>query len=69
MTEFGSLPVYNMRHVHPVRQSGPIPAYYGAYNMEDVRKCMGYLKAGFEPTQESTDVDELMRRVSIRIYL
>jgi hypothetical protein len=58
-----------MRQVHPVRQSGPIPAYYGAFNMEDVRKTMGGLKAGFEATQESVDVDELMRRVCVNINL
>ena len=69
MSEFQNIPVYNMRQVHPVRQSGPIPAYYGDYNMEDVRKTSGMLKAGFEPTQESTDVEELMRRVMITIII
>ena len=64
MSEFGDIPVYNMRQVHPIRQSGIIPAYYGDYNMEDVRKTIGMLNAPFEPTQESTDVEELMRRVN-----
>jgi len=31
-------PVYNMRHIHPVRQSGPIPPYNGPYTMEDIKK-------------------------------
>ena len=34
-------PLYNMRHIHPVRQSGPIPPYDGPYTMEDVRKIYG----------------------------
>lgn len=28
-----SPPVRNMRHVNPIRQSGPIPSYYGTYTM------------------------------------
>lgn len=63
MKEFDNIPVYNMRSVHPVRQSGPIPAYYGDYTMEDVRTHIQNLKAGFEGVPESTDVEELMRRV------
>ena len=35
-------PVYNMRHIHPVRQSGPIPAYDGPWTMEDVKKIYVY---------------------------
>jgi hypothetical protein len=27
------LPVRNMRHVNPVRQSGPLPSYSGTYTM------------------------------------
>ena len=26
-------PVRNMRHINPVRQSGPLPAYSGSYTM------------------------------------
>lgn len=52
-----------MRHVHPIRQSGPIPPYYGDYTMEDARKASYYLRAGFEATPQSTDIEELMRRV------
>jgi len=58
-----------MRHVHPIRQSGPIPAYHGDYTMEDVRKHMWYIRAPFDAYHESTDVEELMRRVNIFIWL
>ena len=61
--EVPDLPVYNMRHVHPIRQSGPIPPYYGDWNMEDVKKANHGLFAGDEPYPAHTDVDELMRRV------
>lgn len=54
-----------MRHVHPIRQSGPIPAYHGDYTMEDVRKHMWYIRAPYDSYHESTDVEELMRRVNI----
>jgi hypothetical protein len=63
MKEFDALPLYNMRHVHPIRQSGPIPPYYGDYTMEDVRKAGYELRAPYEAMPESTDIDELMRRV------
>jgi len=56
-------PIYNMRHIHPVRQSGPIPAYDGAYTMEDIKKLYGNMRAPWDYTAQSTDVDELMRRV------
>lgn len=61
--EFNNKPVYNMRHVHPIRQSGPIPPFYGPYTMEDIRKVGWALRAGYEGVQESTDCEELMRRV------
>lgn len=34
-------PIYNMRHIHPVRESGPIPAYDGPWTMEDIKKLYG----------------------------
>jgi len=43
-------PVYNMRHLHPIRQSGPIPAYDGPYNMEDIRKMYGQMRAPWDLT-------------------
>ena len=65
MMEVGEMPVYNMRHLHPIRQSGPIPPYHGDWNMEDVRKVNAELYMPHEGIPESTDVEELMRRVLI----
>jgi len=61
--EYGNIPTYSMRHVHPIRQSGPIPPFAGPYNMEDVRKVGWGLRAPAEPINESTSCEELMRRV------
>jgi hypothetical protein len=61
--EFGAMPMYSMRHVHPIRQSGPIPPFAGPYTMEDVRKTAWHLRVGSEPVSESTSCEELMRRV------
>lgn len=55
-------PLYNMRHVHPVRQSGPIPPYDGPFTMEDVKKLIGHMRCPWDHTAQSTDVEELMRR-------
>ena len=52
-----------MRHIHPVRQSGPIPAYDGTWTMEDIKKLYGNMRAPWDATAQSTDVEELMRRV------
>ena len=43
-------PLYNMRHIHPTRQSGPIPPYDGPYTMEDVRKMYGQMKCPWDHT-------------------
>ena len=43
-----SPPIYNMRHIHPVRQSGPIPAYDGTWTMEDIKKLYGIRKVDHE---------------------
>ena len=56
-------PIYNMRHVHPVRQSGPIPPYDGPWTIEDIKKLYGYMRAPFDHTAQSTDIEEIMRRV------
>ena len=58
-----SPPIYNMRHIHPVRQSGPIPAYDGTWTMEDIKKLYGQMRAPWDHTAQSTDIEELMRRV------
>ena len=56
-------PIYNMRHIHPVRQSGPIPPYDGPWTMEDIKKLYGNMRAPWDHTAQSTDIEELMRRV------
>lgn len=56
-------PIYNMRHIHPVRQSGPIPPYDGPWTMEDVRKVAQNMRAPYDHYCQHTDVDEMMRRV------
>lgn len=56
-------PIYNMRHVHPVRQSGPLPAYDGPYTMEDIKKMYSQMKAPWDGCAQSTDIEEMMRRV------
>ena len=55
--------MYNMRHIHPVRQSGPIPPYDGPYTMEDIKKVYLNQRCPWDHTSQSTDIDELMRRV------
>ena len=52
-----------MRHIHPVRQSGPIPPYDGPWTMEDIKKLYGYMRAPWDHTAQSSDIDEMMRRV------
>jgi len=39
-------PVRNVRHINPIRESGPLPAYDGPYTMEDIRKVMGNITIG-----------------------
>ena len=56
-------PVRNMRHVNPVRQSGPIPAYSGTYTMEDIKKVYDQTNLGYDLHYCQMDVDEVMRRV------
>jgi len=55
-------PVHNLRHINPVRQSGPLPPYDGPHCMEDVRKVADYLHFPDQPCLQSLDVEELMRR-------
>jgi hypothetical protein len=43
-------PIYNMRHLHPVRQSGPIPPYDGPWTMEDVKKVYSDLRRQWDHT-------------------
>lgn len=61
--EFGDTPKYSMRHVHPIRQSGPIPPFAGAYTMEDVRIANSNQRVPFDRLSEYMSAEELMRRV------
>eukprot|EP00919_Chromeraceae_sp_WS-2016_P069383 GHVR01164459.1.p1 GENE.GHVR01164459.1~~GHVR01164459.1.p1 ORF type:complete len:124 (-),score=10.44 GHVR01164459.1:772-1143(-) len=56
-------PVRNMRHINPVRQSGPIPAYSGTYTMEDIKKINDQTTLAKDFHYCQMDVDEVMRRV------
>ena len=56
-------PVRNMRHVNPVRQSGPLPSYYGTYTMEDIKQIFDQTTMGKDIHYCQMDVDEVMRRV------
>jgi hypothetical protein len=56
-------PVRNMRHVNPIRQSGPLPSYYGTYTMEDIRQLAETFTMGRDIHYCQMDVDEVMRRV------
>lgn len=56
-------PVRNMRHVNPVRQSGPIPSYSGSYTMEDIKRIFDNTTFGLDYHYCQMDVDEIMRRV------
>lgn len=58
-----SPPVRNMRHVNPIRQSGPLPSYYGTYTIEDIKKMTDQFTFGKDVNYCQMDVDEVMRRV------
>ncbi len=52
-----------MRHINPVRQSGPLPPYDGTYTMEDIRKIPINASFGGENDGLHQDPEEIMRRV------
>ncbi len=56
-------PVRNMRHINPVRQSGPLPAYSGTYTIEDIKKIFEQTSFPRDYHYCQMDVDEVMRRV------
>ena len=58
-----STPMRNMRHVNPIRQSGPLPPYDGPFTMEDVRNVYFNSHVGKDFNYCSTDPEEIMRRV------
>ncbi|CAG9333569.1 unnamed protein product [Blepharisma stoltei] len=56
--------VHNVRHINPLRQSGPIPAFDGPFSMEDIlqNSYQEYFKIN-DICYPSTDAEEIMRRV------
>ena len=56
-------PARNMRHISPVRQSGPLPLYDGTHCLEDMRKIFFSSTYPLDNHPCSVDVDEIMRRV------
>ena len=58
-----SSPIRNVRHVNPIRQSGPLPAYDGTYTMEDIKKVFFNSSVGRDFNYCSHDPEEIMRRV------
>jgi hypothetical protein len=62
--ESGGQLVHNLRHVNPVRQSGPVLPYDGPFTMEDMLKnsYQEYIKIN-DICYASTDAEEIMRRV------
>lgn len=57
------LPIRNVRHVNPIRQSGPLPPYDGPVTMDDVRKVFFNSTIGIDYHPCQVLPDELMRRV------
>ena len=58
-----SNPVRNVRHVNPIRQSGPLPPYDGPFTMEDIRKTFFNSSIGRDFHYCYTEPEEIMRRV------
>eukprot|EP00331_Platyophrya_macrostoma_P034099 CAMPEP_0176446028 /NCGR_PEP_ID=MMETSP0127-20121128/24073_1 /TAXON_ID=938130 /ORGANISM="Platyophrya macrostoma, Strain WH" /LENGTH=76 /DNA_ID=CAMNT_0017831967 /DNA_START=206 /DNA_END=433 /DNA_ORIENTATION=- len=52
-----------MRHVNPVRESGPLPPHDGPYTMEDIRKVMWNTSVGRDGCYAYHEPEEIMRRV------
>ena len=46
-----------MRHVNPVRQSGPLPSYSGTYTIEDIKKLTDQFTMGKDVHYCQMDVD------------
>jgi len=56
-------PHRNLRHVNPIRESGPLPAYDGTYTMEDIRNIYINTSIGRDFHHCSHEPEEIMRRV------
>lgn len=39
-------PIRNVRHINPIRESGPLPSYDGTYTMEDIKDIFFYTSVG-----------------------
>ena len=52
-----------MRHILPIRESGPLPAYDGPYTMEDIRNIYDKTCIGKDYHPCSHLPEEIMRRV------
>ena len=62
--ETGGNLVHNLRHINPVRQSGPVPPFDGPFTMEDVLdSCHQEYIMLSDGCYASVDTEELMRRV------
>lgn len=54
----------NVRHINPIRQSGPLPLYDGPHTMEDIRKIWMNTTCGKGGSYScQMDPEEIMRRV------
>jgi len=56
-------PERNMRHIQPIRESGPLPAYEGTHTMEDIRNIYDKTCVGRDIHPCSHLPEEIMRRV------
>lgn len=56
-------PIRNVRHINPIRESGPLPTYDGPYTMEDIRAVFYNTSVGRDFCYCQMDPEEIMRRV------
>lgn len=56
-------PIRNVRHINPVRESGPLPVHDGPHTMEDIRKVMWNTSIGRDFCYVQAEAEEIMRRV------
>lgn len=49
--------VRNVRHINPVRQSGPLPPYHGTYTIQDIKKVFTQTAIGTDVHYCQMDVD------------
>lgn len=56
-------PIRNVRHINPVRESGPLPSYDGTHTMEDIREIWHNTSIGRDICYCQHEPEEIMRRV------